>query len=979
MKKKPINLKHLTLFCFLFLLILRAYPLDIYVSKTGNDKNKGTNKKPIATLEKAKELLKDKAGKEEVIVFLQDGIYYLSETLVLNATHSGAKGKPVTFKAINEGKAIISGGSLLDLNWKEYKDGIYQAKTPEGLSIDQLFVDGENQRMARYPNYDPEKKTTPYNGSAADAISKEKAATWKKPKGAYIHAMHGSQWGGFHYLVTGKDANGELTYEGGWQNNRKSPMHKEYRMVENVFEELDAQGEWYHDSENNILYHYPSATTDLKSAKIEIVRLRHLIECQGTAQAPVKHIQFQGLVFRHAARTFMDTKEPLLRSDWTVYRGGALMLTGTENISVLDSEFDQVGGNAIFVNNYNRQTLVKGCHIHDAGASGVCFVGDPDAVRNPLFNYGQKNDLSTIDLTVGPKTNNYPSKGTVEDCLIHGIGRTERQPAGVLIDMAQYITIRDASIYDCARAGINIGDGAWGGHLIDRCDVFKTVQETHDHGAFNSWGRDRYWRHDHLRSSQKAVDANPKLPYLDAMATTIIRNSRWRCDHGWDIDLDDGSSNYDIYNNVMLKGGLKLREGFRRKAWNNIIVNNGFHPHVWFNNSQDEFYSNITMGRHRAILMPNDQDRGKRIDNNLFYGPPKGKDDFAKFDWDVNSIYGEPMFVDPAKGDYTIKEGAPAFKMGFKNFPMDQFGVKKPSLRAIAETPEIPHYGPRRGGASHNSAASFVQKIKTIPFYWLGAELLELKGEEFSAYGIGKDEGGLAVRKLAPDAQLKQAGVQVKDILLLANDKPILNKAIFGSILNEAKNEKISLTIVRNQKKKVITIAPQYFYATHTAKTESDFTSLADKSKSVTLSSNEKTNNDPLESLVDGKLRGSFGPVFSNGQQEGMYKLDLGTIKKVGAINCWTHNHGERGKLDVIVYGSRQQENPGWNVKDLSAFTPIASINTKASELDVFNLVSLQSEDKDLGSYRWIVFKISPINAKGENTSVQELSIDYVD
>ena len=30
-------------------------------------------------------------------------------------------------------------------------------------------------------------------------------------------------------------------------------------------------------------------------------------------------------------------------------------------------------------------------------------------------------------------------------------------------------------------------------------------------------------------------------------------------------------SNYDIYNNLLLNGGLKLREGFRRHAWNNVI------------------------------------------------------------------------------------------------------------------------------------------------------------------------------------------------------------------------------------------------------------------------------------------------------------------------------------------------------------------------------------------------------------------------
>jgi len=49
------------------------------------------------------------------------------------------------------------------------------------------------------------------------------------------------------------------------------------------------------------------------------------------------------------------------------------------------------------------------------------------------------------------------------------------------------------SIYDTSRAGINIGDGTRGGHLIERVDVFDTVLEPHDHGSFNARGRDRYW------------------------------------------------------------------------------------------------------------------------------------------------------------------------------------------------------------------------------------------------------------------------------------------------------------------------------------------------------------------------------------------------------------------------------------------------------------------------------------------------------
>ncbi|EMI52387.1 right-handed parallel beta-helix repeat-containing protein, partial [Rhodopirellula sallentina] len=626
--------------------LTHASAAEIHVSPTGSDTNPGTPDSPVATLARAKELASRFARKESVTVRVADGVYYLSDTLVFSPSDSGSEQHPVTYSAVNEGGAILSGGRRLDLAWKPYRDGIYSAQTGPDLQIDQLFVNGTNQRMARYPNYDASKKTAAYQGFAPDAFSEERAAGWADPTGGFIHAMHRSRWGGYHYQITGKDDSGEVTFEGGWQNNRPSGMHRDFRMVENIFEELDAPGEWYHDADQQTLYYKPATDIDIENAVVEVVRLRHLIEFQGSAEQPVRFVTLRGFVIRHAARTFMDTREPLLRSDWAIYRGGAIFLTGTENVSILDTEFDQVGGNAIFFSNYHRHAVVKGCHIHDAGASGVCFVGDPDAVRDPLFGYGQKNDLAKIDRTPGPKTENYPSDSVVSDCLIHGIGRVERQPAGVLIEMAARITVRDCSVYDCARAGINIGDGAWGGHVIERCDVFDTVQETHDHGSFNSWGRDRYWRSDR-NTSQVAIDREPSLPFLDAVETTVIRNSRWRCDHGWDIDLDDGSSNYDIYNNLMLAGGLKLREGFRRRAWNNITINNGFHPHVWYNNSGDEVFSNIFMAAARGARMPSEKAKGKRVDGNLFYSPdPNARDRYRKFGWDVNSVVGDPLFVD---------------------------------------------------------------------------------------------------------------------------------------------------------------------------------------------------------------------------------------------------------------------------------------------------------------------------------------------
>ncbi|MDP4879471.1 MAG: right-handed parallel beta-helix repeat-containing protein, partial [Opitutales bacterium] len=525
----------------------------------------------------------------------------------------------------------------------------------------------------------------------------------------------------------------------------------------------------------NTLYYKPAAGTDINSAKVEVVRLRHLVEFQGSESQPVKHITLQGFVVRHAARTFMDVKEPLLRSDWAIYRGGAYLLTGTENIQILDTEFDQVGGNAVFVNNYNRNVLVRGCHIHDAGASGVCFVGDPNAVRDPLFEYHEKNDLSKIDRTVGPKTNNYPADSAVEDCLIHGIGRVERQPAGVQISMAQGITVRDTSIYDTARSGINISEGTWGGHLIERVDVFDTVLETHDHGSFNSWGRDRFWRSDQ-KTSQAAIDKEPTLPFLDAMKTTTIRDSRWRCDHGWDIDLDDGSTNYDIYNNLMLARGLKLREGFRRHAWNNITVNNGLHPHVWYDGSKDQVYNNIFMAAHRPARMttPYTTD-GTRVDGNLYATDEASVMRVSsKTGWDKNSIYGDPMFVDPANGDFRVKDGSPAFNIGFKNFPMDQFGVKKPSLKAIARTPIIPEV---------KIAKSAPSKAAPKSTKWLGVTLSALTGEEFSAYGVSQEDGGVAISGIKPGSAASKAGFEEGDLIQGIDGRKIVTLKHFNRVI----------------------------------------------------------------------------------------------------------------------------------------------------------------------------------------------------
>jgi hypothetical protein len=315
-----------------------------------------------------------------------------------------------------------------------------------------------------------------------------------------------------------------------------------------------------------------------------------------------------------------------------------------------------------------------------------------------LFNYSQVNKLEDLDRTPGPRTQNYPADCLVEDCLIYLTGRVEKQTAGVNIDLAQNITVRHCSIYDMPRAGINIGDGCWGGHVIEFCDVFDTVKETGDHGSFNSWGRDRYWR-PNIAEVNAWVKQVPELPRLDAVEPVILRNNRWRCDHGWDIDLDDGSSFYIITNNLCLHGGIKNREGYGRMVENNITVGSSLHPHVWYAASGDIFRRNIVWREYQPALMPAPP-WGQELDYNLMHRAGVTNAPATRLHGqsgrDEHSLVADAQFVNPAQGDYRVKEGSPALALGFVNFPMDRFGVQRPALKALARTPVLPDLNIKR-------------------------------------------------------------------------------------------------------------------------------------------------------------------------------------------------------------------------------------------------------------------------------------------
>ena len=787
--QRSFSLIVIILWLFIFLEPVQAQT-QIYVSPAGNDAGNGSLEAPFRTIDRAKAEARKLNG--ELTVFLRGATYRLSEPLVFTPEDGGETNRSLTIRAFPGEKVVISGSIQLEnLRWEPYKKGVLKTRINGSPVMDMLVVNGEIRHQARYPDYDS--NAIRFNGTSAGATSPERVKSWKNPAGGYLHAMHLRDWGDFHYRITGKDKKGNLSLEGGWQNNRRYGISANDRMVENIFEELDAPGEWFYDATQAILYYFPVEGEDMNTAVFESPQIKHLIEIRGTEDKPVKNLTLEGFDLTQTVRTFMEEYEPLLRSDWTIYRGAAVIFEGAENCNLKNCNLYNLGGNAVFFSNYNRNCALSGSHFTNIGASAVCFVGDPEAVRSPSFEYHSFVPAEQIDRTPGPRSNNFPAYCHVHDNLIHRIGLFEKQITGIQLSMCQSITISHNTIYDTPRAGINISEGTWGGHLLEGNDVFNTVRETGDHGSFNSWGRDRFWHPVRNTFDSLLNTRHRELVLADAMKTVVIRHNRFRCDRGWDIDLDDGSTNYHIYKNLCLNGGLKLREGYYRIVENNILINNTFYRHAQLIENSTVFTRNIVM---RPYERPAGRDtQGQLIDYNIFtdsvsWNVAKG------YGTDEHSIVYKPEFVNPAAGDFRVSDRSEnIFKMGFQNFDMDKFGVVSERLKTIAEKPQMPV---PVFNADHTDSETIL---------WDGIQIknMETLGER-SATGMDSERGVYVVAVAAYGTHLRDY-LQSNDVILgfagiAVNNLDDLYKAIAGADLKKAQQ----MIIFRNQKENVLTV-----------------------------------------------------------------------------------------------------------------------------------------------------------------------------
>lgn len=257
-------------------------------------------------------------------------------------------------------------------------------------------------------------------------------------------------------------------------------------------------------------------------------------------------------------------------------------------------------------------------------------------------------------------------------------------------------------------------------------------------------------------------------------------------------------------------------------------------------------------------------------------------------------------------------------------------------------------------------------------YFWLGAKISNPTKEEYIAYGTHASIGGVELVEVPAGSPAAQVGLQAKDLIQGINEKPVKTTDDLLKAYALAGTAPLQVTALRYKQEGYL---PLNNVPTLTIRTVEYIPQPS--ATNAKVSSSGGTKNDPLSVLVDGKVAQSYGPIFPNNTTNNAYKLELPRSTSISRIESWSHNvNGSRGPQIVTIYGSNSKSDPGWNLTDRSKFTPIASVNTMGINSKLFTGATLKAQrGQSLGTYKWIIWKLSPLNQNGEYTAFQELSV----
>jgi len=651
----------------------------IYVSVNGSDKNKGTKEAPLASIQAAVDMAirrNQEYWNGEIEVCLMGGIHTVTKPILVSGD--------VQLKLTSaEGeRAIVSGGRVLEgIEESDYRGmRLWTVDLPEvkfgKWRFKSLFAGEKRCTRSFLPRegfYWIESvpghtlKDQLFDGADRFVAKKGDMQLFENIKDAEIHMFH--YWTDEHMPIKSYDPETRLvvsTHQSVFApKDDEKPRFAKYR-VENIFEGMVEKGDWYLNHTEGRLYYLPEDDETIENTQLIAPMVEQLVVAKEARGVKIQNITFtytDWSLHQNLRATFPQLSKDILYASapqGNVNLPGVISFKNAKYCSVENCEIKHTGMYAIDLVYNCKNMRIQGNVMYDLGAGGVKLNGANE--REPKNERTQYITVADNDIGLG--------------------GRVFLAGIGVIAAHANHIRIAHNHIHDLYYTGISCG---WQWNYEESACFDNVIEYNHVHGLGHGILSDMGGIY--TLSVQPGTRVNNNLVY-------DIEKANYG---GWAIYPDEGSSHILFENNVCY--GTSSSVFHQHYGRENIVRNNifafGREGMIFYTRGEDHcgfrFEKNIVLTDGEPIYT------GDGIDNinadmNIFWdinGAPvewcryrKKRETYRPIEeirekgYDLFSVVADPMFKDAVNYDFTLQEGSPAFRMGFKQIDLSTVGVR---------------------------------------------------------------------------------------------------------------------------------------------------------------------------------------------------------------------------------------------------------------------------------------------------------------